>query len=74
MTPKLPSLTAREIIAVLERQGYYRARRSGSHLIMKHPTRKRVTIPIHGKKDLTVGVLCSIMRDAELTLEDMLNR
>ncbi|MFN0156627.1 MAG: type II toxin-antitoxin system HicA family toxin [Bacteroidota bacterium] len=74
MTPKLPSITAREIIGILEKRGYSKARQSGSHLIMKHPTRKRVTVPVHAKKDLTPGVLRSIMRDAELFLEDIIMR
>jgi len=74
MSPKFPSVNAREIISILERHGYYKARQSGSHIIMKHPTRKGVTVPVHAKKDLTIGVLRSIMRDAELTLEDLINR
>jgi predicted RNA binding protein YcfA (HicA-like mRNA interferase family) len=31
--PKLPRLTAREIISVLERVGFSLARQSGSHMI-----------------------------------------
>jgi predicted RNA binding protein YcfA (HicA-like mRNA interferase family) len=34
--PKLPCLTAREIIAVLEKAGFSLARQSGSHMIYKN--------------------------------------
>ncbi len=71
MTPKLPSVTAREIIVILERKGYIRARQSGSHIILKHPTKHRVTVPLHSKTDLTPGVLHAIMRDAGLTIDDL---
>ncbi len=71
MTPKLPSVTAREIIVILERKGYVRARQSGSHLILKHPTKRRATVPTHSKADLTPGVLHAIMRDAELSPDDL---
>ena len=39
--PKLPRLTARQIIAVLEKAGFSLARQSGSHMIYKNATGKR---------------------------------
>ena len=41
--PKLPRLTARQIITVLERAGFTLARQSGSHMIYKNAAGKRVT-------------------------------
>lgn len=43
--PKLPRLTAREIMAVLEKAGFSLARQSGSHMIYKNAAGKRVTGP-----------------------------
>ena len=43
--PELPRLTAREITVALERSGFSLARQSGSHMIYKNSTGKRVTIP-----------------------------
>ncbi len=37
--PKLPRLTAREIVAVLERIGFSLARQSGSHQIYRNASR-----------------------------------
>ncbi len=47
---KLPRLTAREIIAVLEKAGFSLARQSGSHMIFKNASGKRATVPFHSAK------------------------
>jgi len=69
--PKLPRLTAREIVAVLERIGFSLARQSGSHRIFKNAAGKRATVPFHASKTLHPKVLKSILRDAELSPEDL---
>jgi predicted RNA binding protein YcfA (HicA-like mRNA interferase family) len=69
--PKLPRLTAREIAAALERTGFALTRQSGSHRIYKNAAGKRVTLPFHASKILHPKVLKSILRDAELSPEDL---
>jgi predicted RNA binding protein YcfA (HicA-like mRNA interferase family) len=69
--PKLPRLTARQIIAVLEKLGFTLSRQSGSHRIYRNVTGKHVTIPFHGSKVLHPKVLSSVLRDAGLTPEDL---
>ena len=68
---KLPRLTAREIISVLEKSGFFLVRQSGSHMIYKNPQGKRATVPFHASKTLHPKVLKSILRDAELSAEDL---
>jgi predicted RNA binding protein YcfA (HicA-like mRNA interferase family) len=62
-------VSARELIRFLLRQGYQRARQTGSHLILEHPTRKTLVIPVHAG-DLPKGLLIKILKDAGFTLED----
>jgi len=69
--PKLPRLTARQIIAVLERSGFSVARQSGSHMIYKNAAGKRVTVPFHASKILHPKILRNILRDAELSVEKL---
>jgi predicted RNA binding protein YcfA (HicA-like mRNA interferase family) len=69
--PKLPRLTAREIISVLEKCGFVLARQSGSHMIFKDAAGKRATVPYHASKILHPKIVKSIMRDANLTAEDL---
>jgi len=71
MPDKLPRLTAREIIKLLEKLGFRFSRQNGSHKIYKNSQGKRVTAPFHGGKILHPKVLKSILRDAELTPKDL---
>jgi predicted RNA binding protein YcfA (HicA-like mRNA interferase family) len=69
--PRLPRLTARQIITALEKSGFSLTRQSGSHMIYKNVEGKRVTVPFHAAKTLHPKVLKSILRDAELSLEQL---
>lgn len=71
MNRRLPSMTAPELVRILERRGFERVRQSGSHLILRHSNGRRVTVPMHKSKDLGRGLLARIMKDADLTAEDL---
>jgi len=71
MTPRLPSMTASRLVRILEQRGFERVRQSGSHLILRHSDGRRVTVPMHKSKDLGRGLLARIMKDADLTIEDL---
>ena len=73
MSQRLPRVTADEIIQVLEKVGFALARQSGSHRIYKSSTGKRATIPYHKGKVLHPKVLASILKDADLSQEDLKN-
>ena len=75
MSSVLPKITAKEIIAVLVKLGFYLARQSGSHKIYKNTEGKRATVPFHAGKILHPKVLKSIMKDADINerqLKEML--
>jgi len=75
MSSVLPKITAKEIIAVLVKLGFYLARQSGSHKIYKNTEGKRVTVPFHAGKILHPKVLKSIIKDMNISeeqLEEML--
>lgn len=67
----LPRITAKEIMSVLERKGFECVRQSGSHKIYKNAQGKRATVPFHGAKVLHPKILQSILRDAEITPEEL---
>lgn len=67
--PKLPRLTARQIVGVLEKLGFVLTRQSGSHMMYKNAAGMRVTVPFHGTRILHPKVLHNTLRDAELTIE-----
>lgn len=66
-------VSARELIRFLLGQGYRRARQTGSHLILEHPRRKTLVIPVHAG-DLPKGLFLKILKDAGFTLEDFRQR
>ncbi|HUX99143.1 MAG TPA: type II toxin-antitoxin system HicA family toxin [Candidatus Deferrimicrobium sp.] len=73
MSKKLPRVSSGKVIQVLEKIGFSFARQSGSHKIFKNKEGIRVTVPHHAEKTLHPKILKSILRDANLTLEEFLD-
>jgi predicted RNA binding protein YcfA (HicA-like mRNA interferase family) len=71
MSGPLPSLTARQVLAVLRRRGFAPIRQSGSHLVLKHPDGRWTTVPQHKGRDLSKGTPRQILQETGLTVEDL---
>lgn len=73
MSPKMPRITAFELMRALKHDGWERVRQNGSHMILKHPTKPgRVTVPMHTNKTLRLQTLESILEQANLTVHDLI--
>lgn len=60
-------MTSRDILKILRKDGWYIVDQDGSHAQLKHPTKSgKVTVPIHGSKDIPPGTLNSILKQAGL--------
>jgi predicted RNA binding protein YcfA (HicA-like mRNA interferase family) len=60
----ITTMTSKDVIKRLEREGWYLARVKGSHHQFKHPNKPgRVTVK-HPDSDIPVGTLRSIERQA----------
>lgn len=72
--PKLPALSGKEVARVLQRAGFYIDHQTGSHARLLNRSRPelRVTVPIHNK-DLPIGTLKSIIRQAGMTTQEFLD-
>jgi predicted RNA binding protein YcfA (HicA-like mRNA interferase family) len=73
MSQRLPRVTAAEAIRALERAGFALSRQSGSHKIFKNPQGRRVTVAYHSGTILHPKILKTILRDADLTVERLLD-
>ena len=73
MSERLPRITAAQIIRVLELSGYSFSRQSGSHTIYKNNQGRRATVPLHAGVILHPKILKSILRDADLSTEELKN-
>lgn len=63
----MKSLSSREVIKILEADGWYEVNVVGSHHQFKHPTKKgRVTVK-HPDKDIPIKTLKSIEKQAGIT-------
>jgi predicted RNA binding protein YcfA (HicA-like mRNA interferase family) len=69
------SLTARELIAALKRDGFFFVRQSGSHQRYRHADGQRVTVAPHGGGDtFSVKTLHTIIEVQARWCEDDLKR
>lgn len=69
---RLPVLKAPEVIRVLEKLGYQKARHRGGHAHYVKPGRKTIPVPIHGDQDIGRGLLRKIIRDLQISREEFL--
>ena len=61
-------MKSQDIITALKANGWEQVAQKGSHVQFKHPTKPgRVTVP-HPKKDIPLGTLRSIEKQAGLKL------
>ncbi|MES2996045.1 MAG: type II toxin-antitoxin system HicA family toxin [Verrucomicrobiota bacterium] len=69
---QFPSITGSQLIHALRKIGFETARSKGSHHRLVHPDGRKTTIPVHGKETLGPGLLLKILRDVEITRENLL--
>ena len=63
-------MKVREVISLLEADGWYLVATKGSHRQYKHPTKPgRVAIAGHGGDNLAPGTLNSILKQAQMKME-----
>jgi predicted RNA binding protein YcfA (HicA-like mRNA interferase family) len=74
MSRKLPALTAADLLRALRRAGFTVERIKGSHHYLRHAERPavRVVVPAH-RGDLPAGTVASIMRQAGLSQDELLD-
>ena len=73
MSPKLPSVNARQLIRALKRAGFEEQRQRGSHRHLKRNSDgKRVTVPVHKGRSIPTGTVRAILRDANISVEAFL--
>ena len=69
--PKLPVLSAREVIKALSKLGFVAIRQSGSHVHLWHEA-KRVLVTVPNHPELARGTLLSILKQARLAREEFM--
>lgn len=56
-----------ELLRIMKKDGWFEVRQSGSHIIMKHPTKPNIIpIPYHASKEVKKGTLQAILKLADI--------
>jgi predicted RNA binding protein YcfA (HicA-like mRNA interferase family) len=67
----LPSVTGKQVIAALGRIGFEVVRTRGSHHFLRHPDGRVTVVPAHAGETIGRGLLSRILRDCEISREDL---
>lgn len=67
---KLPVVSAKELIKVLSKLGYYIDNQKGSHIILAHPCGR--TITVINQSELKKSMLKRILKDVKLTNKEFI--
>lgn len=71
MSEKFPRVTCDELIRVLKKAGFVEKRQKGSHLTMwRESDKRRATVPVHRGREVPLGTLRGILRDADISDEE----
>ncbi len=65
---KLQNVKSKEVVKILQREGFSVERQSGTHVILKKEN-KTVVVPVH-KENMPIGTLKSIEKQAGLKFRD----
>ncbi len=71
--PKIPMITARQLIRVLTKLGFEQTRQKGSHRFFRHEDGRTTVVPDHPGEDLGRGIISKILNDTELSRDEFLN-
>ncbi len=67
---KLPIVSGTELVKALCKLGYYVRDQKGSHIHLRHSTKRPLTIPNH--KEIARGTLRAILKDTGITIDELL--
>ncbi len=63
--------TVRDLLHFLQGRGYRKVRQAGSHIVLEHPERRMLVVPVHrGDLPKGKGLFLRILKDAGFSLEE----
>ncbi len=67
-----PVLKSKQVIKLLEAQGFREVRQRGSHKQFRHANGKATTVPVHSGRDISPILLRQIVKDIGLTTDEFI--
>jgi len=68
-----PSITGNQLVRALRKLGFAIVRTKGSHRFVQHSDGRCSVIPVHRGETIGRGLLAQILKDCEITREDLRN-
>lgn len=68
---RLPVISGHQFVKALRKIGYSWDHTEGSHMILLHPSGRRLSVPRH--RELGHGLLRALIRDAGLSREEFIS-
>jgi predicted RNA binding protein YcfA (HicA-like mRNA interferase family) len=68
---RLPVCSGQDALRAFQKMGYQVDHQTGSHIILRHPQMRRLTVPNH--RELAKGTLRALIREAGLTKDEFVN-
>jgi predicted RNA binding protein YcfA (HicA-like mRNA interferase family) len=68
---RLPVCSGQDAIRAFQKLGYQVDHQTGSHIILRHPQMRRLTVPNH--RELAKGTLRALIREAGLAKDQFVN-
>jgi predicted RNA binding protein YcfA (HicA-like mRNA interferase family) len=66
-----PAMTGAHVLKTLRRLGFELIRVKGSHYFLRHPDGRCTVVPIHRGETIGCGLLAQILRDCDLSREEL---
>jgi len=66
-----PALTGQKLVKALGALGFIEVSQKGSHHFLRHPDGRCTIVPVYSGETIGRGLLAQILRDCELTIEDL---
>lgn len=70
---KLPRVSGKDLVRVLKKTGFEIKRIKGSHHFLEHKDGRVTVIPVHTNEIIGPGLLNKILKDIELTKDELNN-
>ena len=67
----IPAVSGQHLIKALQKTGFEVVRKKGSHNFLRHFDGRCTVIPVHSGETIGKGLLAQIMRDCELSVEEL---
>lgn len=65
---RLPVCSGQDAVRAFQKLGYQVDHQTGSHIILRHPQMRRLTVPNH--RELAKGTLRALIREAGITKQE----